>query len=194
MPLLPVKNRISTLFAAGTVLAFSACSDRSTSSSAESPTVQAVQKAVLPFDRSITVGGAFKQYQYIRNVKWTESEPVMGRTFVDVTADLDSERLFADLLKPGLSPEVIEFGKTHDLRQIEGEWKPKVSRMKMSCRFRLNADGSVEPTRADFEEEGHGPWYLWANPDVNAVVRMVYYGTMPLFVLNGFVHPSDGRP
>ncbi len=169
------------------------CSDRSKPTVSNNPKVKAVQTAVLAFDRSITVGNAFAQYQYIRNVQWTEGEPVQGRTFVDVTGDVDADRLFTNLLKPGFSPEVIEFGKTHDLRQIEREWKPKLSHMKMSCRFRLNADGSVEATRADFEEHGHGPWYLWADSDVNAVVRMVYYGSMPLFVLEGFVHP-DGRP
>ncbi len=186
-----MQNRIATLFLIGISLSFVACSDHSHSSPADSPNVLTVQKAALPFDRSITVGDAFKRYEYIRNVRWTEAA-VMGRKFIDVTGDLDADRLFSDLLKQTHVPE-IEFARTHNLQEIEKQWKPKLSHMKLSCRFRVDADGSVQPTGAHFQEKGHGPWYLYGN-DVNAVVRMVYYGSMPLFILDGFVHPSDGLP
>jgi hypothetical protein len=164
--------------------------DGSPGTDSDKVNIVAVQKGILSFDRSITIGGAFENYKYLTHLNWAGIEPIAGRTFVEVTGDLDADRIFANLRNPAYG---FEFAKTHDMQKVEAEWKPKLSRMKLRCRFRLNADGSVEATLADFGEEGHGPWYLYGK-DVDAVVRMVYFGTIPFFILEGFVHTSDGRP
>ena len=64
----------------GLALFFAGCSDRK---------VAEVKNGVLNFDKTLTVGDAFDNYKYCKDVKWESGETDNGRDFVQVTCDYD---------------------------------------------------------------------------------------------------------
>ena len=52
-----------------------------------------VKNGILEFDKSITVGEAFDNYKYFKNVKWEAFTSENGRRVVQVTGELDIDRM-----------------------------------------------------------------------------------------------------
>ena len=74
-----MKKLLASLLV-GLVLFVAGCSDRK---------VAEVKNGVLNFDKTLTVGEAFDNYKYCKNVKWESAETDNGRDFVQVTCDYD---------------------------------------------------------------------------------------------------------
>ena len=55
--------------------------------------VALVKGGILDFDKSITVGEAFDNYKYFKNVKWEAFTSENGRRVVQVTGELDIDRM-----------------------------------------------------------------------------------------------------
>lgn len=55
--------------------------------------VALVKNGILEFDKSITVGEAFDNYKYFKNVKWEAFTSENGRRVVQVTGELDIDKL-----------------------------------------------------------------------------------------------------
>lgn len=62
------------------IVTFLGCGDRK---------VEMVKNGVLNFDKSLTVGEAFDNYKYCKNVKWESFTTDNGREIVQVTCDYD---------------------------------------------------------------------------------------------------------
>jgi hypothetical protein len=189
--------KISTTEILATIVAvmavcLSVCSGEEPIPAQSNPNTLSVQKAILPIDRSITLGGALQYYRYFRGgLEWKDM-PQEGRNFVEVTGKFDADRLFATLLGPeyNIAREDQRFTKTHDLKQVERDWRPKMGHMNLTFRIMLNADGSIEPLNAWASEDGKGRVYYFGN-DMGAVLRMIYRQTLPVFILDGFKRPTD---
>lgn len=159
----------------------------------ESPNIVAVQKTILPIDRSITLGGALQHYRYFKSLEWKDM-PFEGRNFVQVTGKFDADRLFATLLGPdyNISGEDRRFTQRHDLKQVEREWRPKISKLGLTLRIMINADGTIELVNAwAGESEAIVYTYYMGDDNLRAIQRMIYRQTMPVFILDGFKRPTD---
>ncbi len=64
----------------GSALFFSGCSDNK---------IKEVKNGVLDFDKTLTIGQAFDNYKYCKNVNWKSAKTDNGRDFVQVTCDYD---------------------------------------------------------------------------------------------------------
>jgi len=73
-------KKVIGLFLLVVMIVFSGCSNRK---------VEEVKNGVLKFDKSLTVGEAFDNYKYCKNVKWESFKTDNGREIVQVTCDYD---------------------------------------------------------------------------------------------------------
>ena len=73
-----MKKLVGALLAGS--LLFIGCSDKK---------VASVKNGVLNFDKSLTVGEAFDNYKYCKDVKWESFKTDNGRNIVQVTCDYD---------------------------------------------------------------------------------------------------------
>ncbi len=64
----------------GSALFFSGCSDKK---------VTEVKNGVLDFNKTLTIGKAFDNYKYCKDVKWKSSKTDNGKAFVQVTCNYD---------------------------------------------------------------------------------------------------------
>jgi len=73
-------NKILKLALLAVMVLFLGCSDRK---------ISTVKNGVLEFDKALTVGEAFDNYKYCKDVKWESFETDNGRNVVQVTCDYD---------------------------------------------------------------------------------------------------------
>ena len=74
-----MKKLLAIIFI-GMLILFSGCTDKK---------VAIVKNGVLKFDKTLTVGEAFDNYKYCKNVKWESFTTDNGREIVQVTCDYD---------------------------------------------------------------------------------------------------------
>jgi hypothetical protein len=85
---------------------------------------------------------------------------------------------------------VIQNGIHSTYEKIHHDWRSKIEHMGLTFRIMLNADGTVQPLNAWASEDGKGNVYYFGK-DLEAVLRMFYRQTLPVFILDGFKHPTD---
>jgi hypothetical protein len=188
-----------TLIAAPAAFLPTSCSRMSAKSPpvSSNPNILAVQKAILPMDRGITLGGALENYRYFKNVEWKDM-PLQGRNFVEVTCKFEADQTFTTLLGPdyNLSGQDHRFAKTHDLKQIEEEWRPKISKLGITFRIQINADGTMKILHSRLGEDAGTVYYYYRDLDLAVLLQMIYRSTLPVFILGGIKdrccwHPSE---
>jgi len=90
-----MKKIVSILGILLVVLFFIGCSNRD---------IKIVKDGVLNFDKTITVGEAFDNYKYCKDVKWDSGVTENGRHFVEVICNYDiynkdNSKFFRNLFK-----------------------------------------------------------------------------------------------
>ena len=111
-----------------------------------------VKKGTIRLDESITLEQAFENYPYFKRVEWDSFEDDHGRKLVEVTGEIDMNKMFPDMLEGELFEEELldmliylaiywEMSGIDDVIS-QGDIKPIQDKIKTSYQMRNNMIGS----------------------------------------------------
>jgi hypothetical protein len=105
-----MKKLLTIIFGLATIIGLAGCGK-----------VSLVKDGTLAFDKSLTIGQAFDNYQYFDNVKWEEITTDNGKKVVQVNAIIDLDK----------HPKGVE-------------WKKNIKEMKYIFQFTINQDETFQ--------------------------------------------------
>lgn len=115
-----MKKLLIVIFALATIIGLAGCGN-----------ISLVKNGTLEFDKSLTIGQAFENYKYFKNVEWEEITTDNGKKVVQVNGVVDL-----------------------DAHPSGTEWKKNIQEMKYIFQFSINQDDTFQISYVGVEAIG----------------------------------------